>query len=181
MSDRDYSEAAFLEFLRTGTVAGIVKPATARSRKLAAKQLLVELRSHERLDLRLVDVDELCARFHKLQGSTIRPENLQIYNERLKSGIKDFVSWTTNPTDFTSVEGELPEAQMVANRDTPGEAQAREELALNPPRSPHDIFPVPIREDSVVYLQNVPLDLSRAEARKIAAVIQALAVPDEEN
>ena len=149
--------------------------------KLAAEQLLLELRSHERLDLRLVDVDELCTRFHKLQGSSIRPENLQVYNQRLKSGLKDFFSWTANPTEFVSVEGELPEAKLVANRDTPGQALAREELALNPPRSPHDIFPVPLREDLVVYLQNVPLDLSQTEARKIAAVIQALAVPDEEN
>ncbi len=180
MSEKDYSEAAFLEFLRDAVVAGIVKPATARSRKLAAAQLLVELRSHERVDLRQVDVDELCSRFHKLQGSTIRPENLQIYNERLKSGLKDFFSWTENPTSFTSVDNELPEATVVASRDTPDKALAREELALNPPRSPFDIFPIPLREDLVVYLQNVPLDLSRQEARKIAAVIKALAVPDEE-
>ena len=181
MADNDYSESAFLEFLRQGTVAGLIKPATARSRKLAAEQLLVELRSHERKDLRLVDVDELCTRFHKLQGSTIRPENLQVYSERLKSGLKDFFSWIGSPADFASVEGELPEAQLVASRDTPGQALAREELALNPPRSPHDIFPVPVREDLVIYLQNVPLDLSQREARKIAAVIHALAVPDEED
>jgi len=53
-------------------------------------------------------------------------------------------------------------------------------LALNPPRSPHDIFPVPLREDLIVYLQNVPLDMTQAEARKIAAVIKALALPEEE-
>ncbi len=180
MPDKDYSEAAFLDFLREAVVVGIVKPATARSRKLAATQLLVELRSHERVDLRQVDVDELCSRFHKLQGSTIRPENLQIYNERLKSGLKDFFSWIQNPTSFTSVDSELPESTVVANRDTPGQAQAREELALNPPRSPFDVFPIPLRDNLVVYLQNVPLDLSPREARKIAAVIQALAVPDEE-
>ena len=69
---------------------------------------------------------------------------------------------------------------MVAARDTPGQAQAREELALNPPRSPHDIFPVPLREDLVVYLQNIPLDMTQAEARKIASVVQALALPDED-
>ena len=69
---------------------------------------------------------------------------------------------------------------MVASRDDAGRALAREELALNPPRSPHDIFPVPIREDLVVYLQNIPLDMTGAEARKIAAVVQALAVVDEE-
>ncbi len=180
MTDKDYSQTAFLEFLRQGAVTGITSPATARSRKLAAEHLLIQLKSHERLDLRLLDVDELCSRFHKLQGSTIRPENIQVYRERLCSALKDFISWTSDPAGFQSVEGEKPEAVLVAARDTQGQAQAREELALNPPRSPHDIFPIPIRDDLVVYLQNVPLDMTRAEAGKIAAVVQALALPEED-
>jgi hypothetical protein len=180
MSTKDYSQTAFLEFLRHGAVTGLIGPATARSRKLAAEQLLIQVKSHERLDLRLLDVDELCMRFHKLQGSTIRPENLQLYNERLSSGLKDFVCWTSDPASFQSIEGEKSESVLVAARDTPGQAQAREELALDPPRSPHDIFPVPIREDLVVYLQNIPLDMTRAEACKIAAVVKALAEPDKD-
>jgi len=180
MTDKDYSQTAFLEFLRQGAVTGITKPATARSRKLAAEQLLVQLKPHERNDLRLLDVDELCSRFHKLQGSTIRPETLQIYNERLCNGLRDFVSWVEDPASFKSIEGEKPESVLVAARDTPGQAQAREELALNPPRSPHEIFPVPLREDLVVYLQNIPLDLTQAEADKIAAVAHALAIPEKD-
>ena len=180
MTDKDYSQTAFLKFLRQGAVTGMTSPATARSRKLAAEHLLIQLKSHERLDLRLLDVEELCSRFHKLQGSTIRPENIQVYKERLCSALKDFVSWTSDPAGFQSVEGEKPEAVLVAARDTQGQAQAREELALNPPRSPHDIFPIPIRDDLVVYLQNVPLDMTDAEARKIAAVVQALALPEED-
>ena len=181
MTEKDYSQTAFLKFLREGAVTGITSPATARSRKLAAENLLVQLNTRERHDLRLLDVDELCSRFHKLQGSTIRPESIEVYKERLCSAIKDFIEWTQDPAGFQSVEGEKPEAVLVASRDTPGQAQAREELALNPPRSPHDIFPIPIREDLVVYLQNVPLDMTQAEARKIAAVVQALALPDEES
>lgn len=180
MTSKDYSEAAFHEFLRQGAVTGLTKPATARSRKLAAEKLLNQLKSHERSDLRLLDVDELCSRFHKLEGSTIRPESLQLYNERLSSGLKDFICWTTDATKFESIEGEKQESVVVAARDTPGQAQAREELTLNPPRSPHDIFPVPLREDLIVYLQNIPLDMTQAEARKIAAVVHALAVPEEE-
>jgi hypothetical protein len=181
MTSKDYSQAAFLEFLRQAAVAGITKPATARSRKLAAEQLMGQLKAPERLDLRLLDVDELCSRFHKLEGSTIRPETLQLYNERLTSGIKDFISWTSDSSLFVSVEGEKKEAVVVAARDTAGQAQAREELALDPPRSPHDIFPVPLRDDLIVYLQNVPLDMTQAEARKIAAVIHALALPEEDH
>ncbi len=180
MADKDYSQSAFLEFLRQSAVSGIVKPATGRARKLAAEQLLEQLKSHERIDLRHVDVDELCSRFHKLQGSTIRPENLEVYNQRLGSALKDFIRWVDDPTQFVSNEGELPESKLVASRDDAGQALAREELALNPPRSPHDIFPIPIREDLVVYLQNIPLDMTAEEARKIAGVVQALAVPSEE-
>ena len=178
MKVKDYSQTAFLEFLRHGAVTGLTKPATARSRKLAAEILLVQLTSEERRDLTLLDVDKLCRRFHKLQGSTIRPETLQLYNERLTAGLKDFICWTSDPTNFETVEGEKQEAVLVAARDTPGQAEAREELSLNPPRSPHDIFPVPLREDLVVYLQNIPLDMTRAEACKIAAVVHALALPD---
>jgi hypothetical protein len=181
MTDKDYSQTAFLKFLRQGAVTGMISPATARSRKLAAEHLLIQLKADERLDLRLLDVDELCSRFHKLQGSTIRPENIQVYKERLCGALKDFVSWTSDPTGFQSVEGEKPEAVVVAARDTQGQAEAREELALNPPRSPYDIFPIPIRDDLVVYLQNIPLDMTRAEASKIAAVVQALTLPEEDS
>ena len=180
MAIRDYSEAAFLDFLRQGTVAGVIRPSTARARKKAADQLLVQLRSHERLDLRQLDVDDLCTRFHKLQGSTIRPETLQIYNERLKAGLRDFFRWTEDPIGFTSVEGETPEVQLLAAQDDPGQARAREQLALNPPRSPHQIFPVPIRDDLVIYLQNVPLDLTMQEAERIARVVRALAEPEQD-
>ncbi len=179
MAEQDYSQSAFLEFLRQSAVSGIVKPATGRARKLAAEQLLQQLKSHERIDLRALDVDELCSRFHKIQGSTIRPENLKVYNQRLSSALKDFLRWRENPAQFVSNEGELPESKMVARRDDAGQATAREELALNPPRSPHDIFPVPIRDDLVVYLQNIPLDMTRVEANKIAAVVQALVLVDE--
>jgi len=180
MKEQDYSEPAFLEFLRQSAVSGVVKPATGRARKLAAEQLLVQLKSHERLDLRLADIDELCSRFHKIQGSTIRPENLEVYKTRLGGALTDFIRWTESPAAFVSNEGEQPAEKVVAARDDAGQSAAREQLALNPPRSPHDIFPVPIRENLVVYLQNIPLNMTQQEARKIAAVVQALAVVDEE-
>jgi hypothetical protein len=179
-ASNDFSEAAFLEFLRESAVSGIVKPATGRARKLAAEQLLGQLKSHERIDLRQLDVDELCSRFHKLQGSTIRPENLEVYNERLRGALQDFLRWTEHPSQFVSTEGELSDVRRVANRDDAGQRAAREQITLNPPRSPHEIFPVPLRHDLVVYLHNIPLNMTAQEAKKIAAVIQALALPNEE-
>ncbi len=181
MSAKDYSQTAFLEFLRQAAVTGMTKPAIARSRKLAAEHLLTQLNADESLDLRVLNVDELCSRFHKLQGSTIRPESVLLYNDRLTSALKDFFAWSSDPVSFKSIEDERPAVVAVAERDTDGQAQAREELTLDPPRSPHDIFPVPLRDDLVVYIQNVPLDMTQAEARKIAGVVSALALPEEES
>jgi hypothetical protein len=178
MTEKDYSEAGFHAFLRESAVSGLFNPSTARARKLAAEQLLVELRSHERTDLRLVDVDELCLRIHKLQDSTVRPESLDVYRTRLKDALADFIRWTSDPGSFTPGETEVRAIRESLKKDSPGEARAREQLALDPPRRPHDIFPVPLRDDLVVYIQNVPLDLTRKEAEKIAAVIRALADPD---
>jgi hypothetical protein len=39
------------------------------------------------------------------------------------------------------------------------------------------ILPVPIRADLTVYVQGLPFDLTEAEAKKIATVIQAMATP----
>ncbi len=174
---KDYSEAGFSKFMRQSVVSGLIKPATLRARKLAAEQLMVELKSHERQDLRLLDLDELSARFHKLEGSSIRPESMDVYKSRFGDALRDFIAWTDDPKSFAPTETEQKALREQLDSEPEGHKRAREELALNPPRNPHQLFPVPIREDLVVYIQNVPLDLTTREADKIAAVIRALAVP----
>ena len=76
-------------------------------------------------------------------SSRVQPfgrKNIQVYKERLCGALKDFVSWTSDPAGFRSVEGEKTEAVVVAARDTPGQAEAREELALNPATQPPRYF-----------------------------------------
>ena len=180
MAGKDYSEDSFSDFMRQCVVSGLVNPATLRARKLAAEQLMVELKTPERQDLRLLDLDELCSRFHKLEGSTIRPESLDIYKSRLRDALNDFIAWTDDPNNFVPRESEAKVLKEKLKQEPPDRKRAREELALNPPRDPHQIFPVPIRDDLVVYIQNVPLDMTRREADKIAAVVRALALPDQD-
>jgi hypothetical protein len=178
MPGHDYSETAFLSFIRHSVVTGAVRPQIARSRKQAAEQLLTQLKDDERKDLRLLSVDELATRFHKLQGSTVRPATLDLYRSRLSDALVDFIDWNADPDNFRPQERGQTGVRAAAKRDDPGEARAREELTLNPPRSPLDIFSIRIRTDHVVYLQNIPLDLSPKEADKIAAIVLALADPD---
>jgi hypothetical protein len=41
-----------------------------------------------------------------------------------------------------------------------------------------NVFPIPIRENVVVRVHGLPFDLTPAEAKKIAAVIQAMALAE---
>lgn len=180
MDQKNYSKTNFLEFIRQSAVSGMINPSTSVSRKKAAEQLLTQLNTVENHDLRQLDVDELCSRFHKLQGSTIREESLEIYKSRLKAALDDFIAWVDNPVDFVPGHSDHPGTIQRSVDRLPSTAaeKAKEELALNLPDNPTGIFPIPIRKDRVVYLQNMPLDLSSKEAQKIVAVVQALVDPD---
>lgn len=164
-------------------MAGQLNPATARSRRNAAEQLLSQLGEDEAADLRELDVDQLCARFHKLQGSSIRAETLSIYGERLKAALQDFIAWSDNPEAFVPSSSET--RQLRRRSETTGKAasdeqQALEQIKLTTVQQPPDLLPIPIRPELVVYVQNLPLDLTTDEAAKIARIIQAHAGTDSE-
>ena len=183
MSEPTCTAEGLLEFLKKSGMTGRINPATARSRRTAAEQLLSQLTEEEAGDLRLLDVDRLCLRFHKLQGSSIRPETLKLYNARLKSSLTDYFSWLDDPEGFVSVgsESRPTRRQAEASRGRQNaEDQALEEIRLGVPERPAEILPIPIRPNRVVFIQNLPLDLSQSEARKISRVVTALATEDVE-
>lgn len=182
MSSEDYTPEKLIQFLRQSTIEGLLNPAVAKSRLNAVEQLFIELNDEERNDLRLIDVDVLCSRFHKLHDSSIRPEVLELYNKRLKAGLVDYFSWLDNPQSFFSIGGDSirkDKRYKSSKKEVSHEEKALEEITLATSEKASDIFSVPLREDRVVYIQNLPLDLSQKEANKIASVIRALAVDDE--
>ncbi len=183
MAAPKFSKPGLLEFLKESAIAGLLNPATARSRRHAAEQLLMQLDEDEARDLRNLDVDELCGRFHKLQGSTIRPESLRLYNARLKAALSDYFAWIDNPDGFVPTGGEARQLRRRgdgAAGDKSSEEQALEAIKLSAPQQPAELIPIPIRPDRVVYVHNLPLDLTPAEADKVARVVKALAAEHDE-
>ncbi len=178
MSD-DYTRDGLQRFLKEAAMAGRLNPATARSRRTAAEQLLTQLTAPEAADLRQVDVDELCSRFHKLQGSTIRAEALSVYGRRLKAALSDYLSYLDDPDSFASVGGDQRQLRKRSDRAVRSEEErALEEIKLGVTGQRSDILPVAIRADHVVYVQNLPLDLTPAEAERVCRVVRALAGPE---
>ena len=172
MSNQNYSKNGLLDFLKEAAVTGIMNPGVARSRKTAAEKLLDHVNAEERINLRILDVDELCSRIHKMEDSSIREEALNLYNSRLKSALTDYFQWLEHPESFTSSGSNKAPVQQVQKRDME-EQRALESIALHHAGTQDDIIPIPLREDLIVYLQGLPLNLTAKEAKKIVDVVKA--------
>ena len=174
----DYTPDRLMAFLRDAAMQGLINPAVAKSRQSAVEQLFVELDDAERADIRRIDVDRLCQRLHKLQDSSIRPEVVMVYNKRVQAALADYFAWLENAQGFSSIGGDgfrKEKRHAASDKEIAREQKALEEITLAASEWPADLVAVPLREDRIVYVQNLPLDLTAREARKIARVIQALA------
>lgn len=174
MSTEDFTKNGLLTYLRESAVSGLLNPAVARSRKTAAEQLLFYISPEEKLNLRLLDVDELCSRIHKLEDSSIRFEALNLYNARLKSALKDYFSWLDDPEHFVSTSVSAVNNKQQKAKNT-AESKALEDITLSDTYDQDGIIPIPLRDDLCIYVKDLPLDLTQKEAQKIANVIHAYA------
>ncbi|TQV75176.1 hypothetical protein FLL45_09565 [Aliikangiella marina] len=183
MSSEDYTLASLLRFLRQSTIEGLLNPAVAKSRIKAVEELQVELTDAEKADIKLINVDLLCARFHKLHDSSIRPEVLELYNKRVNAALVDYLAWLDNPKSFFSIGGDTirkDKRYKMSEKEVSFEEKALEEITLTTADQHKDIFSIPLRDDVTVFVQNLPLDLTKAEAKKIANVVKALAINGED-
>jgi hypothetical protein len=170
-SEATRSIDSLLQFLKQAGMEGLINPAVARSRRNAVIQLSGELTEAERADVGRIDVDALASRFHKLEGSSIRVEALEVYAERFRMALTDYLCWLDDPAAFVSVGGERKRALA---RGSIGRDQAvAERIVLEATDNPANIVPIPLRDDHVVYVANLPLDLSAREADRIARVVRA--------
>ena len=152
MTDNDYSAEALARFLKQAGMEGLINPATARARRSALEHLAGGLTDAERADVRGLDVDELVSRFHELEGSSIRPETLEVYGDRLKKGLADYLHWLEAPTKFKPSPRERVRNFARGSRAEPAldeEQRAAERIRLEAIENPTRIVPVPIRDDHV--------------------------------
>jgi len=175
MADK-YSKDALLEFLKEAGMSGLMNPALAKSRRLAAEGLLLDLPARESNDLRELCLEKHCGRLNKQESATLRPEVVELYRDRVQGALNDFLTWRWNPDQFkpTNDEAIALRQRRDAQSNRSAEELARERIALSKTNLVPDLLPVPLREDRVVYIQNLPLDLTSEEASKLANVIRAL-------
>lgn len=184
MVNKDYSLQALEKFLDYAASKGLMKTETAKARKTASSRILGIADPAEVEDLREIDLDSVFERFANLQGTEFKPASLKIYQSRVRSAIGEFVSYVNDPAGFrspiTARNNGANGGRKTTDKKNRTQKHAEVEAAGDVARSDdpvHLVFPVPIRPNLVVKIQNLPHDLTPEEAKRIAAVVEALAVP----
>lgn len=181
----EYSSAALLDFLDYLGRKGLVNQNTVVSRKASCSKMLGILDPGEAADLRSVDIDRLASRFGHLRGRSYSPKSLQVYKSRVNTSIHDFLKYKENPANFKIAGGETKTAPGIKGKPRPSKPQNSSALTVQEASArasnvqPHSVstinFPVPLRSNVVVQINGLPVDLTKQEAAKICAVVQAMA------
>jgi hypothetical protein len=184
MSDK--SREAALEFLDYVRKKGLMAPATAQARKAAVSRVLSVLDENEARDVTKIDLDQVMTQFGHLHGKDFTPQSLMTYKSRVRSALDDFAAYVDNPLGF---KPNIQARERASNGSNSSSAKSRTERGPAPQAQPpaattpaegpmaSSILPIPIRADLTVRVQGLPFDLTEAEAKKIASVIQAMATP----
>jgi site-specific recombinase XerC len=182
--DRTRSREAAVEFLDYLADKGLMARATASARKAAVNAVLGILDAQEAQDVTSINLDVVMSRFSNLQGKGYTPQSLQTYKSRVKSALDDFASYVKNPLAFKpNVQMRERRSGGKASSNSVGkdsgapapEATRHVATAVDGPMA-NSILHVPIRADLTIHIQGLPFDLTEAEAKKIASVVQAMAM-----
>lgn len=175
------SREALLDFLKYLADKGLIAKATANARRAAASKVLGILSDHEAQDVIALDLNDVMTRFQNLEGKGYTPGSLNTYRGRVKSAVDDFESYLKNPLGFKPNvrrrERRTSEGQKPRTNEQPKENRPPTERRPATPPMSNSIVPIPIRQDTTVYVQGLPFNLSEAEADRIANVIRAMATP----
>ena len=172
----EYSIDAVLNFLDSIKDEGTMKPQTVRSVKAACNSFKDILNDEEKQDVRRLDFEALAERMATLKGDQHSPGTLREYRRRFQRAIGDFLRYRENPEAWKA------EAAGGRKRRSANAAGRSGEVPGSLPKVPRHVqapdalvFPYPLRPDVVVYIHNLPRDLTRAEAQRLGAFLQTLA------
>lgn len=168
-----------LGFLNHAGERGLMPVATAQALAVATRNVFSVLDDSERANLPLDDIDGVIRRFNNKRARDFNPASLKEYSRRVKRAIEMYLRWRDDPANF-SVKTRTANAGRKkgpnGNQTEPLSARPLPDDSDSPLMSRtagyHTAFPV--RAGQVVTVSNIPHDLSRAEAERLAQFIRLL-------
>jgi len=190
MAMQDYSKRALMDFIETSIKKGWINVNTGGGVRTACRQILDQVADEE--DVRGVDVPGAIARFANRNPGKLSGPSLGVYRSRVQGMLDSFVSFVSDPVAYR------PAAKVAGARPKNGEAKAssvsskKREIPTPVPAQPpapstHNTvvraaatetsltLPFNLRPDFLAQI-TVPRDLTKDEAKRLAAFIDALAI-----
>ncbi|WP_261090323.1 hypothetical protein [Serratia quinivorans] len=174
MSDAQYSAQNFERFLHNLPSSNIVSEATARNLRDASLRLLGHISGLDEIeDVRDLKVEDLIERLRLASEGAVSSASMQAYKSRFQSALDKFIAFENG--DLTPTIDEMRHnTQMGKTRMTPQRKIVKQECDTKTFE-----LPIPLRNDLLLRIENLPLDLTKEEAAKISKIIEAYARDDE--
>lgn len=168
--ENGFAVADLIEFLDMTAQKGLIKPNTVNAQKAACNQVLGVLEGEETKDLRKVDIGSAFQRYINLNPTSLSPDSLKTYRSRVEKAVGNFLTYRNDKENWK------PRIQeRTSHRKKTNGSQETKPPSINYNTKTLS-FPYPIREDVTVTISNVPRDLNKVEAKRLAVFIEAIAV-----
>lgn len=173
-----FSSDDLLEFLDHAADRGLMPAATAQALAVATRNVLGVLSEQEKNAMTSEDIAGFIKRFNNKRAKDFNPSSLKEYGRRLHRAVSLFLQWREDPANFsvktrsmaTTRQKEKTKAQpVVASESADFEDDTASKIGSYSSS-------VPVRPGVVVTLANLPHDLTKAEAERLAAFVRMLAI-----
>lgn len=169
-------------FLTFASSRGLMNANTAGSLRAAVKEVLqsVEPDGWEATDLTKIDLADYCQRFERLSAGRYKPDSVLVYKSRFRNAVAMFLQYLEDPSAWR-YKPDRPSASRPkppANGSPRGGRHAPLAHAVGADEAPKAAtitYPFPVRQGVVASLV-LPADLTKPEAKRLAAFIDSVAV-----
>ncbi len=173
-----YSLDDLLDFLDHAGDRGLMPVATAQALAVSTRNVLGVLSDQEKHDLSQQDLESVIKRFNNKRAKDFSPSSLKEYARRVHKAVDLFLEWRHDPANFTvKTRSTTSPRRKDKEKDLstqPADNVADHDNTQTRPGTYHSA--IPVRPGLVVTLSNVPYDLTRAEAERLASFVRMLAI-----
>jgi hypothetical protein len=179
----DYSGEDLLQFLDHAADKGLMPAATARALAVASRSVLDILSADERADLRRLDVGAVVKRFTNKRARDFNPASLKEYGRRFQRAVSLFIQWRDDSATFSVPTRATARSRSQARTDATSDRSASGPYHLRDAFHPGDPQTTgssgyqssfPVRAGVVVTISNIPADLTKPEAERLAQFVRVL-------
>ena len=183
--NNDHSTDDLISFLQHASERGLMPAASAQALAVASRNVFAVLNDVEKSDVRVLNLDDTIKRFTNKRAKEFNPASLKEYVRRVHRAVELFLTWRSDPASFsvktrttaltkTTAKPSRVEVTAPVTKGSDDDSHITSVNAHTPGSGYQTSFP--IRAGQLITLSNIPQDLTKQEAERLAAFIGMLAI-----